>query len=130
MANILGSVVLQSTGPEEVGLRGFSGLIRGILFIVFLLLVAALIASAIALARIVIQRLQVVNAARIERKRLGLPAGHRDLPYGRGICNRCQGAYEMVFFLPSGERVCRHCYLESLPPAPSEPSEPNRRIPS
>ncbi len=29
---------------------------------------------------------------------------------GRGMCDRCQKAFDKVFFLPTGRRLCDKCY--------------------
>lgn len=34
-------------------------------------------------------------------------------PLGEGMCDRCQGAFDAVYHLPSGMRLCRGCYAET-----------------
>lgn len=42
-------------------------------------------------------------------------------PAGRGICERCSGAFDKVYFLPGGERLCPACYDIVVPcPAPCD----------
>ena len=38
------------------------------------------------------------------------PDGTPYLPTAPGICQRCQRALDLVYHLPSGERLCSDCY--------------------
>lgn len=47
--------------------------------------------------------------------------GTRLPPFGRGMCDRCGAAFEKVYYLPGGRRLCTDCFeLEDVPAAPAE----------
>jgi hypothetical protein len=51
--------------------------------------------------------------------RTHFPDGRPRPPRGEGICQRCQGAFGDVYFLPSGEKFCARCYgVPDVPPTP------------
>ncbi len=38
------------------------------------------------------------------------PDGNPYPPLGRGLCDNCGKGVDMVYFLPSGKRLCKRCY--------------------
>jgi hypothetical protein len=38
-------------------------------------------------------------------------------PAGPGVCQRCQRAFDAVYHLPTGERLCPECYALRTPPS-------------
>jgi len=45
-------------------------------------------------------------------------------PTGRGMCDRCQQAFEKVYHLPSGRRLCPDCYELEVPLGPVAKENP------
>ena len=46
-----------------------------------------------------------------DRKEKFRPDGTAYPPFGRGFCDNCNGAFDKVYYLPSGMRLCPACYL-------------------
>ena len=41
------------------------------------------------------------------------PDGQPYPPCGRGLCDHCKQAFEKVYYLPEGRRLCPACYEQS-----------------
>lgn len=54
-----------------------------------------------------------------EHDRAHFPDGRPRPPRGEGICDRCQGAFGSLYFLPTGEKLCAACY--GVPDNPQTP---------
>lgn len=54
------------------------------------------------------------------------PDGRPYPPAAEGLCDRCQRAFDRVYYEPNGPRLCRDCYAAAHPPAP-EPAGEERR---
>jgi hypothetical protein len=50
------------------------------------------------------------SGERAERRRKLRPDGTPLPPASRGLCTACSRAYEQVYHLPGGERLCPTCY--------------------
>jgi hypothetical protein len=60
-------------------------------------------------------RQQKKQAATEEHRRRFRADGSPLPPTSRGICEVCQGVFEDVYVLPSGERRCRRCFEKEHP---------------
>jgi hypothetical protein len=70
-----------------------------------ILLIAALIGLKLWIWHVAKRR----SDARYQRERFRSD-GELFPPAGRGLCDRCGEAYEKVYYLPSGERLCPDDY--------------------
>lgn len=87
-----------------------AGLLRGVLFVVGLVLAAALVLLVIALVRLWRRRRQIVREEREERRRRFDPDGTPRPAYGRGMCDVCQTVHDQTYHLGDGRRLCPGCY--------------------
>jgi hypothetical protein len=44
------------------------------------------------------------------QNRAHFPDGRLRPPRGQGICQKCSGAFDDLYYLPSGEKLCARCY--------------------
>ncbi len=66
------------------------------------------------LVKYIIRRVKgVVIDAKIKAERIG-PDGRAYPPSGCGVCDNCTAADNKVYYLPSGKRLCRKCYLKTI----------------
>jgi len=80
---------------------------------IFVLIIAAIvIVILIARIRVYFWRGSVKRAQRQDYKLKHRSDGQPFPPFGRGLCDSCQRLSEKVYFLPSGPRLCAHCYEE------------------
>ncbi len=63
--------------------------------------------------RSLIWRARVENAERQDYLLKHRPDGRAYPPFGRGLCDNCNQAFEKVYFLPSGTRLCPDCYQKT-----------------
>ena len=83
--------------------------------------VAVLIVAAWTLLKIVIWRARQRRAEVAERRRRLGPDGQPYPPAAAGICGRCQRAHDVVYHLPTGERLCATCYTAQIAAERSKP---------
>lgn len=62
--------------------------------------------------RLLIWRSQKAKAEREDHEAKYRADGTAYPPFSRGLCDSCQRAFEKVYYLPSGKRLCEHCYKE------------------
>ncbi|KPK83964.1 MAG: hypothetical protein AMJ81_06885 [Phycisphaerae bacterium SM23_33] len=82
-------------------------IIGGLVLAVFVLL--ALLGLWV-LAKILVWRGRRWHAERQARGRKYGPDGKPLPPSAAGLCDRCERAFEMVYYMPSGGRLCPSCY--------------------
>jgi heme exporter protein D len=89
----------------------------------FVLIVFAVVAGALVIAIIRSRRRERAAEAEREKARLAKlrPDGLPLPPHGRGMCAACGKAFERVYFLSDGRRLCPGCY-ESLEMNASAPA--------
>lgn len=85
-----------------------------LLFFTFLL-VAGLVIFLIALVRFQIWRLRQRRAYAQALAAKTQPNGEPYPPAGRGLCDRCGQAFDKVYHLRSGQRLCPACYSGGAP---------------
>lgn len=72
-----------------------------------------------------LHRAEKVRAERRRRADRFRPDGQPLPPIAPGLCDRCQDASDEVYHLPSGRRLCRHCFWSrSVPQTGRETSPP------
>jgi len=49
------------------------------------------------------------------------PDGRPYPPSAAGLCDECQQAFEKVYYMPTGRRLCPDCYNRVEPIEPAEP---------
>jgi hypothetical protein len=93
-----------------------------------MLLLGLLMAGAIILILIIVSwtgiklwifRIRQQRGRTEEYARKHFADGRARPPRDEGICDRCQGAFGDVYYLPSGEKLCAKCYgAKDAPPEP------------
>jgi hypothetical protein len=85
------------------------------LYLIIGVVVVGLVAMALALGAWTLLRLAVWKARVRRAQEQAARARVRDdgqpyPPVDRGLCDLCAGAFEKVYHLPSGQRMCEDCY--------------------
>jgi hypothetical protein len=106
--------------PAVVDLRTFGAniyLLIGLLICGAALII--LIVAAWTALKIAVWRSSQRKAAEQEHRRKLGPDGQPYPPAAPGICERCQQAGDVVYHLPTGERLCARCYQGQREPGKS-----------
>ena len=70
------------------------------------------------------KRRQKQAQCEIQAKRIR-PDGRPYPPTARGMCQNCKQVSEMIYYMPSGEKLCRGCYHQTeLAEAPYQKDTP------
>jgi hypothetical protein len=100
----------------------------------FLFCVILLIALVMLVTAAIIAALTVRNMRRSQRQTATVQAewqaerfdedGQPLPPFARGLCDVCHKAFDKVYYLPSGRRLCPACYttVDANPGAPTDAS--------
>jgi hypothetical protein len=65
----------------------------------------------------ILQRRASVRQAEEQRRQERLdPDGRPYPPAAEGLCDRCGGAFQKVYYMPSGRRLCPDCYQQEAGP--------------
>ena len=78
-----------------------------------------LIVAAWTLLKIAVWRSSRKRAEEQERRQKLRPDGQPYPPAAPGICQRCALVFDVVYHLPSGERLCARCYQRQWEPGKS-----------
>jgi hypothetical protein len=84
--------------------------------LILLAVLAVLIVAAWTLLKILIWRARQRQAEADQRRDKLRPDGQPYPPAAPGVCGRCQRAFDQVYHLPSGERLCPDCYAREIAP--------------
>ncbi len=76
-------------------------------------IVLALIIAICTALKIWLWRNKRLRAEREVRQVRYRPDGQLYPPASRGLCDRCSQAYDKVYHLPSGKRLCPDCYASA-----------------
>ena len=91
----------------------FGGLMKACGWLGLLVLILA-VATAVQLLR----HRQRLRALKAEWRAEHVDAAGRPLPPAApGLCEACKKAFDKVYYLPSGRRLCEACYRAAEPPA-------------
>ena len=79
----------------------------GVIDVIFVVVLALAVGTAVKLLLWHVRRRRAARAALRERYR---PDGSPYPPADEGICDRCGRAFDKVYYMPAGGRLCPDCY--------------------
>lgn len=91
--------------------------------LVFLVLVAAAVIGVWTGVKILVFHIRRKAAAEAQCRLKYRPDGQPYPPAAPGICGKCQRAFDQVYHLPDGRRLCAECYRAEMPLRTNESRE-------